>query len=44
MRRRDVLTRPLGNTIVVMPPYCISDEQLDRVLNVLAKSIRAVVG
>ena len=44
MRKRGVLTRPLGNTTVVMPPYCITDEQLDRVLNVLAESIRAVVG
>ncbi len=43
MRRRGVLTRPIGNTIVLMPPYCISDEQLDRVLSVLAESIRAVV-
>ena len=44
MRGRGVLTRPIGNTIVLMPPYCISDEQLDRVLSVLAESIRKVVG
>jgi adenosylmethionine-8-amino-7-oxononanoate transaminase len=43
MRRRGVLTRPIGNTIVLMPPYCVSDQQLDRVLSVLAESIRAVV-
>ena len=43
MRKRGVLTRPIGNTIVLMPPYCISDEQLDRVLSVLAESIHAVV-
>lgn len=43
MRRRGVLTRPIGNTIVLMPPYCVSDQQLDRVLGVLAESIRAVV-
>ena len=43
MRQRGVLTRPIGNTIIVLPPYCISDEQLDRVLSVLAESIRAVV-
>lgn len=42
MRQRGVLTRPIGNTIVVMPPYCISDRQLDRVLSVLAESIEAV--
>ena len=28
-RERNVLLRPLGNTIYVMPPYCISSEQLD---------------
>jgi adenosylmethionine-8-amino-7-oxononanoate aminotransferase len=43
MRKRGVLTRPIGNTIVLMPPYCISSEQLDRVLSVLAESIHAVV-
>lgn len=42
MRQRGVLTRPIGNTIVVMPPYCISDRQLDRVLSVLAESVKAV--
>jgi len=44
MRERGVLTRPIGNTIVLMPPYCISDQQLNRVLSVLAESIRKVVG
>jgi len=43
MRRRGVLTRPLGNTIVIMPPYCIADAQLGRVLSVLAEAIAAVV-
>ena len=43
MRQRGVLTRPIGNTIVLMPPYCISSAQLDRVLSVLAESIRIVV-
>jgi adenosylmethionine---8-amino-7-oxononanoate aminotransferase len=44
MRTRGVLTRPIGNVIVIMPPYCTTDEQLDRVLRVLADSIRLVVG
>ncbi|WP_419825699.1 adenosylmethionine--8-amino-7-oxononanoate transaminase [Sphingomonas sp.] len=30
-RERDLLVRPLGNTIYVMPPYCIDDADLDRV-------------
>jgi adenosylmethionine-8-amino-7-oxononanoate transaminase len=44
MRKRDVLTRPLGNVVPIMPPYCITEAQLERVLTVLAESIRAVVG
>ncbi len=42
MRRRGVLTRPIGNTIVLMPPYCITEPELDRVLSVLAEAIRTV--
>ncbi len=42
MRGRGVLTRPIGNTIVLMPPYCIRDEQLDRVMSVLAESVQSV--
>lgn len=30
-RERDVLLRPLGDTLYVMPPYCITDDELDRV-------------
>lgn len=30
-RERDILLRPLGNTIYVMPPYCIGDDDLDAV-------------
>jgi adenosylmethionine-8-amino-7-oxononanoate aminotransferase len=44
MRERGVLTRPIGNVIVIMPPYCITGEQLARVFDVLAGSLRAVVG
>lgn len=28
---RGVLLRPLGNTVYVMPPYCITGDQMDRV-------------
>ncbi len=42
MRRRGVLTRPLGNVVPIMPPYCVTREQLDRVLEVLTESIRTV--
>jgi len=30
-RERDVLLRPLGNTVYVMPPYCIDDRDLDAI-------------
>jgi adenosylmethionine-8-amino-7-oxononanoate aminotransferase len=32
---RDVLIRPLGNTIYLMPPYCSSDDELDRVYDLI---------
>ena len=32
-----VLMRPLGNVLYLMPPYCISDEQLDRVFGVIGE-------
>lgn len=32
---RSVLLRPLGNTVYVMPPYCISDEELAYVYEVI---------
>ncbi|MGN6375700.1 MAG: adenosylmethionine--8-amino-7-oxononanoate transaminase [Sphingomonas sp.] len=28
-RERDLLLRPLGNTVYVMPPYCIDEDDLD---------------
>lgn len=42
MRERGVLTRPIANVIVIIPPYCISEEQLKRVFNALSESIREV--
>ena len=30
-----VLLRPLGNVIYLMPPYCITDEQIDRAFEVI---------
>jgi adenosylmethionine-8-amino-7-oxononanoate aminotransferase len=44
MRDRGVLTRPIGNVIVIMPPYCLTDEQMAKIFSALAESIRAVVG
>lgn len=33
-----ILLRPLGNTIYVMPPYCISAKELDLVYNAIKKA------
>jgi adenosylmethionine-8-amino-7-oxononanoate aminotransferase len=30
-RERRVMLRPLGNTLYILPPYCITDEQLGTV-------------
>lgn len=38
-REQDVLLRPLGNTLYVMPPFCIEDADLDRVYEVIAAAI-----
>jgi len=40
-RERDVLLRPLGDTLYVMPPYCIGVDDLDRVYAVMAEAASA---
>ncbi len=40
-REQDVLLRPLGNTAYVMPPYCISAEDLARVHDVMARAAQS---
>ena len=37
-RERDLLLRPLGNTIYVMPPYCIEEDDLDRIYDAIAEA------
>jgi adenosylmethionine-8-amino-7-oxononanoate aminotransferase len=41
MARRGVLTRPVGNVIVLMPPYCTSRAQLQQMVGALAESVAA---
>jgi adenosylmethionine-8-amino-7-oxononanoate aminotransferase len=40
-RRRGVIVRPLGDVIVLMPPLSISKQDLKRLVQVVAQSIRA---
>jgi adenosylmethionine-8-amino-7-oxononanoate aminotransferase len=37
-REQDLLLRPLGNTIYIMPPYCIEDADLDLIYRGLAEA------
>jgi adenosylmethionine-8-amino-7-oxononanoate aminotransferase len=38
-RDRNVLLRPLGNTVYVMPPYCIGDDDLDLVYGAIQAAV-----
>lgn len=40
---RDVLLRPLGNVIYILPPYAITSEELDKVYDVIEEAILTVV-
>ncbi|MFZ0828377.1 MAG: adenosylmethionine--8-amino-7-oxononanoate transaminase [Verrucomicrobiia bacterium] len=39
MARNGVLTRPVGNVIVLMPPYCTSPKQIRRIIGGLKEAI-----
>ena len=38
-RERGLLLRPMGNTVYVMPPYCITADELAQVWNKIAASL-----
>ena len=42
-REQGVLLRPLGNTIYVMPPYCVTAEDLDLVYNAIRRAAEKFV-
>lgn len=44
MAGRGVLTRPIGNVIVIMPPYCTTKAQLKKMIAATRESIAAVFG
>jgi adenosylmethionine---8-amino-7-oxononanoate aminotransferase len=39
---KGMLLRPLGNTIYIMPPYCITAEELNKVYTLLREVIRSL--
>ena len=39
MARRGVLTRPIGNVIVLMPPYCTTQAQLKKMVGALRSAV-----
>ncbi len=43
-RKQGVIIRPLGNVIILMPPLCISENELERLVQVTAKSIHTICG
>ena len=44
MARRGVLTRPIGNVIVIMPPYCTTRAQVRKIFQALRDSVVETFG
>ena len=44
MAKRGVLTRPIGNVIVLMPPYCTTPKQVETMVASLKESVMEVLG
>ncbi|MDD5140392.1 MAG: aspartate aminotransferase family protein [Verrucomicrobiales bacterium] len=42
MARRGVLTRPVGNVIVLMPPYCTTKAQLQKMVSTLCEAVTEI--
>jgi adenosylmethionine-8-amino-7-oxononanoate aminotransferase len=40
--KRDLLIRPLGNTIYLMPPYCVAEEQLDSIYQNIGQILQSL--
>ena len=39
MLENGVLLRPIGNTVYILPPYCITNEELERIYETLWRSL-----
>ncbi len=44
MASRGVLTRPIGNVVVLMPPYCTTAAQMRRIVSALHESVDEALG
>jgi len=44
VRNHGVILRPLGNVVVIMPPLCITVDQIDTLVDVTARGIEQVTG
>lgn len=44
MARRGVLTRPIGNVVVLMPPYCTTRPQVRTMVSALQDAVEEVLG
>jgi adenosylmethionine-8-amino-7-oxononanoate aminotransferase len=42
MAKRGVLTRPIGNVIVLMPPYCATQPQVQKMIAALREAVAEV--
>jgi lysine---8-amino-7-oxononanoate aminotransferase len=42
MAKRGVLTRPVGNVIVLMPPYCTTQTQLQQMVGALKEAVAEI--
>ena len=41
-RAHGLLTRPIGDVLLLMPPYCITEEQLARAVEAIRRAIGEV--
>ena len=44
MARRGVLTRPVGDVVAILPPYCTTPTQMKQMVNALHESIAEILG
>ena len=40
--QKGVFLRPLGNTVYILPPYCISNQELEQVWSVIEEELRNI--